>query len=89
MRLGQSLQPVGIVGHERVRPADDHEPRGRQAGTGERCGLDEVLDPLLGIQAADPADQHRVLAAVKLGPEPRPAGGIEFGRSTIDGISTA
>ena len=67
--------------------------RKRAAGLGgadEGGGAEEVLDPLLAVEAADPADQRRVAArcprAARTGPR---AAGSNSAGSTIEGISTA
>jgi hypothetical protein len=43
-------------------------------------GGDEVLDPLLAVEPADPPDQQLVLGDAKRGAHGRAAGGVELGQ---------
>ena len=50
-------QLVGIFGHEGVGTADDDETRARMFACDHQGSGNEVLDPFLAVQTADPADQ--------------------------------
>ena len=76
----QRLQLQRVFRHEGVRPADDDEPRLRMAGGDAHRGGQEILDPLLAVQAADPSDQHLVVGDAKRRADGRPACRIELGQ---------
>ena len=86
----EGAELVGVVRHEGVGAADDEEAGGGLGGVDEGGGAEEVLDALLAVEAADPADEQ-----ARPGGMPRArrtaarAPGSNSAGSTIEGISTA
>ncbi len=80
-RGGEGAELDRVLGHEGVGPADDEEAGGGLGGVDEGGGVEEVLDALLAVEAADPADRAgRRRAMPRAARTGAAAGGVELGR---------
>ncbi len=73
-RGGEEVKLLRIIGHEGIGAADHHETGSRPGLGHERRGPDEVLDSLLAVEPADPADHGRIGGDAEQDARPRAIG---------------
>lgn len=77
---GQVVQLGRVLRVPEVRAPDDHPPGFGVAVGEQRRGCQDVLDPLLAVEPADPTEHRDVVVDVPLATHLVALGGVELGQ---------